>query len=1164
MRDLLFHDASHRLPSAKRLACFDELTRGDGRLPGRPLHYGCKPGCCSSVAETQRLFAAHVPAVLLKTPPVLFPRKSWHGQAEAMNPIIQLEATNGLLSQCFRSVEAAAKVRSEKALDRLASKMEQDKRGPRANDSQGAPQTDKVDAESHCQTEKDFATQAAENAQRARDVLDFLSERDALRCMVRLRTLIEPYRKLKSSILGRSGKNWEQSHMASLIQAVPAEHQASSKAASANSRCSGEAKVENQNTREQSPLRYPVCCAALSHEVEEALRSLTGLVAQPWGALQGLHGAPDGALRWCEVSIAGAALYQFVVHEQRQYPWKLFRVLEDDDAAFEIIDDQEQCQHILDPLARQHLTAYPDVAALQGAASKAELTSMAIVLEDNTSRIERGHSTVKRAAEVAEQTHTSQITVVSAERLISRARSLGESWHGKALRAATDTAKSDHRQPARGAKRPTEGPHQRTRGAAERPTEGPHQRTRGAAERRKRKNRTQRGQGRKRAVTARNAWMAVHAAGHFITSADHRRFAEAMQNTAEAKKYQQMAIKMTRGKKHRRRGKTSHVAELRRQRENARRKGAGNWDPTGARRQIEQHRSGPYGKAETKRIGIVQREHRRTAAAAREVERVLSLFAKSHSPEIWKSMRIASNLVPHPVRQGGLHAARWAAPLQRRAPELMPAAMQSQLQHLSHWDQQHETLQPHPVVHKIPRESKKTRHNKQCRLATFCVCSPSKRHCMTMVDNICAALKTILGALGSTMRGDLDSGRLVLRMASCEPDRGCHWYHLPLMALDLMRPTFLKCLPASRSTLKSHVVDGQHGATTIIPATLTHAQRLCWQTVWEAAYDLEEDSKWSMELWHIIGGGTEPSQGVHAHQHPSVLEAYHVWGGIAELEKADGAPGSDDSEGEDEMPEADLVAPMPSVLPARTTEGARQQKPAPPMPVVLKPPSSSPTRGPDQPQTADARASSPSIMRAQLDATKIKRQGDRGQQVVITTSEGTEIPALVTFRARTAKKRFGGYQITCRYHEPEQRVNKWGKPYTLACRRSRDNKCASDDDIGLTELYAWIMAAAEYSSRQEHQDHGKVAHKKKQRRRAWVFLAEAVPAVPAVLADPAARAVPAPAAQWQSSGQPCLRLLAGPSVGFAVRTTCWKIARCGGLPSQKTSRSTTSIPQDSG
>jgi hypothetical protein len=98
-----------------------------------------------------------------------------------MNPIVQLEATNGLLSQCFRSVEAAAKVRSEKALDRLASKMEQDKRGPRANDSQGAPQTDKVDAESHCQTEKDFATQAAENAQRARDVLDFLSERDAPR-----------------------------------------------------------------------------------------------------------------------------------------------------------------------------------------------------------------------------------------------------------------------------------------------------------------------------------------------------------------------------------------------------------------------------------------------------------------------------------------------------------------------------------------------------------------------------------------------------------------------------------------------------------------------------------------------------------------------------------------------------------------------------------------------------------------------------------------------------------------------------------------------------------------------------------------------------------------------------------------------------------------------
>ena len=118
LRDLLFHDASHRLPSAQRLACFDELTRGDGRVSGRPLHYGCKPECCPSAAETQRRFAEEAPAVLLKTPPVLFPRKSWHGQAEAMNPIIQLEAANGLLSQCFRSVEAAAKVKSAKAVER--------------------------------------------------------------------------------------------------------------------------------------------------------------------------------------------------------------------------------------------------------------------------------------------------------------------------------------------------------------------------------------------------------------------------------------------------------------------------------------------------------------------------------------------------------------------------------------------------------------------------------------------------------------------------------------------------------------------------------------------------------------------------------------------------------------------------------------------------------------------------------------------------------------------------------------------------------------------------------------------------------------------------------------------------------------------------------------
>ena len=182
------------------------------------------------------------------------------------------------------------------------------------------------------------------------------------------------------------------------------------------------------------------------------------------------------------------------------------------------------------------------------------------------------------------------------------------------------------------------------------------------------------------------------------------------------------------------------------------------------------------------------------------------------------------------------------------------------------------------------------------------------------------------------------------------------------------------------------------------PATSTHARRLCWQTVWEAAYDLEADAQWSMEVWHVIGGGAEPSQGVRVQRHPSVSAAHHAWGGTAESEQANTATGGGQSASEDEVVEADVVAPMRSVLPARTAEGTRQQKPAPPMAIALKPQSSSPALGPDPPRTADARASSPSIMRAQLDAAKIQRQGDGGQEV-IKTSESIEVPALVTLRS---------------------------------------------------------------------------------------------------------------------------------------------------------------------
>ena len=122
-------------------------------------------------------------------------------------------------------------------------------------------------------------------------------------------------------------------------------------------------------------------------------------------------------------------------------------------------------------------------------------------------------------------------------------------------------------------------------------------------------------------------------------------------------------------------------------RNNARWKPGASWDPAVARRQIEERASSAYAKAIAKLCGIVKQDRKRSAAAAAEVERALLLFAESHPPEAWKNTPLASNLVAHPVRQGGLRAAAWAPPLQERAEEVMPVAMQSQLEHLAHWDQ---------------------------------------------------------------------------------------------------------------------------------------------------------------------------------------------------------------------------------------------------------------------------------------------------------------------------------------------------------------------------------------------------------------------------------------------------------------------------------------------
>ena len=142
----------------------------------------------------------------------IWPRKSWHGQAESCSHIMQLEATHGIISRCFRPIAATAKLRAKLAFaclenvkQRRASRMELDDPGV------SAPQGDmsKGRAEDAVMRAEEGARFAEENRVRASDVMEFVLSPHALCRMFCTRIVLEQFRIVKSNMLFRDGMGGE-------------------------------------------------------------------------------------------------------------------------------------------------------------------------------------------------------------------------------------------------------------------------------------------------------------------------------------------------------------------------------------------------------------------------------------------------------------------------------------------------------------------------------------------------------------------------------------------------------------------------------------------------------------------------------------------------------------------------------------------------------------------------------------------------------------------------------------------------------------------------------------------------------------------------------------------------------------------------------------------
>jgi len=195
-----------------------------------------------------------------------------------------------MLSQNFKTVEAAARQRAERAMRRLAEER-------RHRMGLAASQAEPVDTANmpvqvmQAQVAADLADEAA---QRSRDVLEYLLDPAAVPRMVRMRLVLESFRTLKSSMLLQKGLAWEATQCVAALRGCGRD--------------------------------YPVVAATSGDHVRPSMSAIGSLWNTPV-ELGLAHLQADRALTWSMVSRAGAAMYQLVFLEQQIYPWKLFSIL---------------------------------------------------------------------------------------------------------------------------------------------------------------------------------------------------------------------------------------------------------------------------------------------------------------------------------------------------------------------------------------------------------------------------------------------------------------------------------------------------------------------------------------------------------------------------------------------------------------------------------------------------------------------------------------------------------------------------------------------------------------------------------------------------------------------------------------------------------------------
>ena len=873
--------ATSRAELARRY-CWDALTNGDGRNKDQVQHY-CSPSCCpGGPTETlEKLLGPYGVTALLTPAPGVFPRRSWAGQCECMGHVIQQEATHGLLSHNFRPVVQAAQLRAEKALRRLAKTA----RPQQPHSSCTHADVQEAILDERAAKEAKAASLAEEAAQNCQNVMDFLTRADCLKDMIRLRILLEPMRPLKASILHRSGASWLHRQMAAAADGTAPQ-------------------------RRSNP--YPV---VIAHKLEEVTLALEEIgermqsgVGNPWECYEHMRpSSDDSELRWRALSRAGAVLTQLLKQEQGVYPWKLFKLLDQENAeaaAEDISLDAEVCKRIFDPLSLAHWKRYNSPDKLLSPESLAELHSMALVITDSTAAIERGHAHAKRATRARTQTHSARIAACSVHKVLRYAQAQAAAWYSSSsLQSHTATAAGNLATSQVATQLPTQ-----PFAAARRP----HRRdARAKKSRRDLPKHTQRraskvkGSPRRSVVNRAALWMSQHVTGRLITEDDWNAYREVMANDKKTEQLYTLAAKVqtdsrqagqTQRKVRHRQHDPLHSA-LRSCRRDAKRAMLP-WDHQAARKRLAEERASQFGQELARRKKAMNEAARERRHQQNSDRTTLMKYAQnncikkarvlaSNSPHVGTSGFIPTNCVPHPFPavlpdMVSVSSSYWAPDRRSETLARLPAALRRcQEQQMLTWQAKHATLSASEIAKFAPQKPR------LCCEAGRCICSFELCPTRDMQVALGKQLTTWMGP-GSRKEGITDNrrsveeGRVIARLLGSNldnwPAQETRWWHLAFMHFDQIRPTVLRL----------DVVKEANECDVVLAASRSLGQsHPRWLTSWDAIESLDPETIWSVEWWHItaVDYSFRPCH-VHASKVDSDGAPHEFWAGLEDVTKS--------------------------------------------------------------------------------------------------------------------------------------------------------------------------------------------------------------------------------------------------------------------------------------